>query len=247
MIREPSFRTPDALLTCLLALSLRTTPIGVFPEYFSFSHYLATSCCLYMKRLSKFIKVCTKFSFKQAQFLLSKCILVSSWAANQYSEFVHIFSKSLKNSARSKCLRLVNLLSGILLLSFFLHYKVKKYQNMTKEPSFGTPRRFLTCLLTLILRTTPVGVLKDYFSFSHGLATSCYLYMRRLISLKSALNFQSKKLIFSVCCAANQYSEIAYIFSKVLKNSAALRVKVSKRTFRNVFFVIIFALENEKE
>ena len=142
-----------------------------------------------MKRLSS-LKSALNFPSNKLIFLPSKCILVSTWAANQYSEIVYIFSKSLKNSARSKGLRLVNLLSEILLLSFFLHYKVKKYQNMTKESSFGTPRRFLTRLLTLSLRTTPVRVLKDCFSFSHGLATSCYLYMRRLSSLKSALNFK---------------------------------------------------------
>ena len=162
-------------------------------------------------------KSALNFPSNKLIFLPSKCILVSSWAANQYSEFVHIFSKSLKNCARSKGLRLVNLLSEILLLSFFLYYKVKKYQNMTKEPSFGTPRRFLTCLLTLSLRATPVGILKDYFSFSHGLATSCYLSMRRLSSLKSAINFQSKKLIFFRLLCSKRVQRSCLHFFKFFK------------------------------
>ena len=66
---------------------------------------------------------------------------------------------------------------------------------MIKEPSFGTPCGLLTCLLTLSLRTTPIGVFPDYFSFSHFLETSCCLYKKRLNSLKFALNFASNKLI----------------------------------------------------
>ena len=33
----------------LLTLSLRATPIGVFPDYFGFSKFLATSCCFCKK------------------------------------------------------------------------------------------------------------------------------------------------------------------------------------------------------
>ena len=59
------------------------------------------------------------------------------------------------------------LLPQMLLLSVFLHYRVRQNQNMFKEPSFGTPRGLSTFLLTLILRTTPIDVFRDYFSFSH--------------------------------------------------------------------------------
>ena len=60
-----------------------------------------------------------------------------------------------------------NLPPEMLLLSIFLHYKVRQNQNMFKETSFGTPRGLLTFLLTLILRTTPIEVFRNYFSFSH--------------------------------------------------------------------------------
>ena len=81
----------------------------------------------------------------------------------------------------------------MLLLSIFLHQKVKNNQNMIKEPSFGTPRGLLTCLLTLSLRTTPAGVFPGYFNFGYFLATSCCLYKKRLSSLKFTLNLASKK------------------------------------------------------
>ena len=72
--------------------------------------------------------------------------------------------------------------------------------------------------LTISLQMTPIGVFLDYFSFSHFLATFCCLYKKRLSSLKSALNFASKKPIFCrlsvlVCgCAANQYIKLASTF-----------------------------------
>ena len=59
----------------------------------------------------------------------------------------------------------VNLLSQMLLLSIFLHEKMKKNQNMIKEYSFGTPHGLLTCLLTLSLRTMPVGVVSGLLKF----------------------------------------------------------------------------------
>ena len=103
---------------------------------------------------------------------------------------------------------------------FVLHQKVKNNQNMIKEPSFGTPRGLLICLLTLSLRTTPAGVVPGYFNFGHFLATSCCVYKKRLSSLKFTLNLASKRKIFcrlsvpAWCCTASQYSEIACIFSK---------------------------------
>ena len=38
--------TPEAAFDKLsLTIILRMTPIGVFPDYFSFNHFSATSCC----------------------------------------------------------------------------------------------------------------------------------------------------------------------------------------------------------
>ena len=37
---------------------------------------------------------------------------------------------------------------------------------MAKKPCFGTPHEDLTCLLTISLQTTPIGVFLHYFSFS---------------------------------------------------------------------------------
>ena len=45
MTKELSFGTPHGVLTYLLTLSLRMTPFGVFPDYFSFDHFLATLYC----------------------------------------------------------------------------------------------------------------------------------------------------------------------------------------------------------
>ena len=86
--------------------------------------------------------------------------------------------------------------------------------------------------LTLSLRTMPIGIFLDYFSFSHFLASSCCLYKKRLSSLKYALNFVSNKPIFCylrVLSAAAQQTGTAKLpaFFQNLKKkqSALLRVK----------------------
>ena len=84
----------------------------------------------------------------------------------------------------------LNHLPEILFLLIFLHSKVKKDPEMTKEPSFGTPRGVWTCLLSLSLRTTPFGGFPDYFSFSHFLATCCCFQSKGSNSLDSALIFR---------------------------------------------------------
>ena len=71
---------------------------------------------------------------------------------------------------------------------------MKKNQNVIKEPSFGTPRGVMTCLLTLSLRTTPIGVFSDYFSFSHFWPLTIAFKTKELLNdqkslLNSALNF----------------------------------------------------------
>ena len=50
---------PYRNLTCLLTLSLQKTHIRVFPDYFSFKHFLTFLLLLDTK--SKFIEFCTKF------------------------------------------------------------------------------------------------------------------------------------------------------------------------------------------
>ena len=70
MMKEFSFGTPCGVLTCLLTLNLRTMSIGVFPDYFSFSYFLAIS---FLEKKIKFIKFCTKLHVKQARFFLFKC------------------------------------------------------------------------------------------------------------------------------------------------------------------------------
>ena len=67
----------------------------------------------------------------------------------------------------------LNLLPKKLSFSIFLHQKVKKNKKRTKGPSFRTPLGVCTCLLDLSPRTTPVGVLLEYFSFSHFFTSSC--------------------------------------------------------------------------
>ena len=125
---------------------------------------------------------------------------------------------------------------------------------MMKELNFGTPHRVLTCLLTLRLRSMPVSVLPDYFSFSHFfLKTSCCFYKLRLSSFNSALNSRQNKSHFChlnvlvCCCTANQYSKIACFFSKALKNNSCSKVNEAKLTSRNAFIVHLFPLGSEKD
>ena len=100
MIKELSLTIPPGLLTCLLTLSLQTMPIGVFPDYFSFSHYLATFCCLYMKRLSS-LKSALNFPSSNPIFLPSKCTSLLLGSKPVQRNFLNFF-KIFKNSARSK-------------------------------------------------------------------------------------------------------------------------------------------------
>ena len=65
------------------------------------------------------------------------------------------------------------------LFQIFLHQEVKRNQNITKGPLFGTPCR------TLSLRKTHIHVFPDYFSFRHFLASSSYFQTLRVSSLSS--------------------------------------------------------------
>ena len=80
----------------------------------------------------------------------------------------------------------------------------------------GAPRGVLTCLLILSLRKAHLYIFPDYFSFSHFRDLIPVTF--RLRALNSAPNIRLKNPMFRhlyvmvCCCAANQYSEIAFIF-----------------------------------
>ena len=56
----------------------------------------------------------------------------------------------------------LKVLLKLLLLWIFLHQKVKKFQNITKEIYFRAPGRVLTFLLTLCFLNTHICVFLDY-------------------------------------------------------------------------------------
>ena len=60
-------------LICLLTLSLRTTLIGVFPHYLSFSQFIGRFLLLLENKKTKFMKFCIIFHLKQANILTSMC------------------------------------------------------------------------------------------------------------------------------------------------------------------------------
>ena len=59
------FESFRRFFTCLLTISFRKMHIYVFPDYFSFSHFLASNCCLLKSGLSSLISA-HKFQAKQA-------------------------------------------------------------------------------------------------------------------------------------------------------------------------------------
>ena len=98
MTKAPSFETLRNFLTCLLTLIPRMPHIGGFLDSFSFTHFWATSCCFYNLRLSPLKSEVWIKEVKNC----SLDVLVCCCAANQYWEIDCVFSKILKNSARSK-------------------------------------------------------------------------------------------------------------------------------------------------
>ena len=72
MTKKLSFWTPGEILTCLLTLSLRKLPIGVFSKYFRISPFLGISC-RFQKKTTKFIKLFFKFHVIKVTFLASQC------------------------------------------------------------------------------------------------------------------------------------------------------------------------------
>ena len=97
MIKESSFGTPRRVLTYLLIFSLGRTPIGVFPNYFSFSHF--GHFLLLLEEKTKSTKFCTKFDVQDASFLLSKCTNFLLCSKPVQRNCLHFFKKFKKQYA----------------------------------------------------------------------------------------------------------------------------------------------------
>ena len=85
-----------------------------------------------------------------------------------------------------------------------------------------------TCLLTLSLRKTQIGVFREYFSFNCFLTAFCWFWKLRLDFLNSALTFtQNQPNFFGQkelvgCWAANLSSKNCLYFFKNFKRQYAL-------------------------
>ena len=116
---------------------------GLFQFQSFFGHFLSL-----LEHKTKFIKFWTKFRIKQVQFLPSRC--TSLLLRNKPVQRNRLrFSKKFQKQCALYRLMKLRLLRETLLLSIFLHQKVRKNQKMTKGLSFETTSRFLTWLLTL--------------------------------------------------------------------------------------------------
>ena len=93
-------------------------------------------------------------------------------------------------------------------------------------------------MLILRPRMPYICSILNCFSFSHFLATSCRFSKLRLSLFNFALIFGKNKSNFCrldalvCCCAANQYSEIACVFSKILKSVFLGNVLLHKIFFK---------------
>ena len=177
-----------------LTLRRRMPHICSFLDCFSFSHFQDTLCHFQNAGLS---------SLNSGLNFGKNLRVQRNWLR---------FFKNFKKQCALQGLMKLKLLRETLLLTIFLHQKVRKDQRMTKRPPFEITRGFLTWLLTLRRRMPHMCGFLDCFSFSHFLAFSCGFQNVGL----SSLNFQVKFLKFQMY----QYSEIGCVFSKILKNSA---------------------------
>ena len=75
----------------LLTLSLPATPIGVFPDYFGCSKFLATSCCFCKKKLNS-LNCPINFTLNKPNFCRLS-VLVCCRAVKHYSEMPAFFQK----------------------------------------------------------------------------------------------------------------------------------------------------------
>ena len=120
-------------VTAKLTLNFRKKHICVFPGCFNSNHFFGYFLLL-LEIKTKFIKFCTKFYVKQVNFCRLH-VLVCCCAANQYSEIASIFSKNLKNRARSRGNE-TKLTSENDFIADLFALGGEKNQNMTKEPYF---------------------------------------------------------------------------------------------------------------
>ena len=84
-------------------------------------------------------------------------------------------------------------------LQIVLHYEVKMNQNIAKESLLGVSRRVLTCILTLKLRKTHIGVFREDFSYSCFFISFCCFQKLRLSSLDSVLHLLGRKPVQRNC------------------------------------------------
>ena len=76
--KRPLFGAPCRNSTCQLTLSLRKTHIRVFPDYFSFGHFLASSSYFQTLRLSS-------FSSLLVVHLLQQCVILFKERSRNWS------------------------------------------------------------------------------------------------------------------------------------------------------------------
>ena len=107
-----------------------------------------------------------------------------------------VFFQNFKKQCVLWGLMKLKLLQETLLLTIYLHYKVREHEKMTKGPSFQPTTRFLIWLLTVRRQMPHIFGFMDCFSFSHFLATSCQFSFVRLNSLKFWTKFWKTQINF---------------------------------------------------
>ena len=112
------------------------------------------------------------------------------------------------------------LLGETLLLSIFLHQKVRQNQKITRRLSFETAQEFLTCLLTLTLEFNPYAPSATYVQFS-----GVYQFQPFLGHCLLLLKLKTKLITF---CIEFQVREV-----KVLPSRTTSLLLYSKRVQRN--------------
>ena len=122
--------------------------------------------------MTNFIEFCTKFRVKKPKFLPCRCTSSLLRSKPVQRNYLHFFRKNLK-TVRALRINETKLTSGSAFIFNLFTLESEKESKKDEEPSFGAPHGVLTCLLTFSLRTTPIGVLLDYFSFSHFSAPFC--------------------------------------------------------------------------
>ena len=138
---------------------------------------------------------------------------------------LHFFKKILKTVCALRVNETKLTSKNTLIFNLFAS-ESEKNKKRTKEASFGAPRRVLNWLLTLVSERRLLAFFWNTLVLAIFQTLPLAFRKKRLNSLSSALNSTWKKPSFCrvsvlvCCCAANQYRKIAWIFSKIFKNSA---------------------------